>query len=254
MSASHGDRTPDGTGPAPTNHATRFGRRGRADSVEPDSVEPHSVGTATALGRRGRPVGTPGDPTGLGGRGRGRVSDAEERAAAAGASPGPDEVLRFGPGAPIRPASVPTWAAGGTTGPPKRRRPGRRFGALLVIAVVVAGLAFLLTRPHEALAVEAVSVQAAAPGTSCDTTVDVVGTVTTNGRAGSVTYQWWRNDGQPSAVLTQSVPTGTRTTEVHLPWTLTGRGRFDAEATLRVLEPGPYESVGRFTYSCSTRR
>lgn len=243
MSADDEGRGVGDTGPA--SSATRLGRRGRGGetpSASTDtraghrrtptgSIEAVSAGRGTELGRRDRAAGLPG-----------------------GRSEGPDEVLRFGPGAPDHPVTAPAWGSGATAGPARRRRPGRWLGGLLGTAVVAAVIAVLLTRPHGSLAVESTSVSAAAPGTACDVTVDVIGTIITNGRAGTVTYQWLRNDGQPSAVLTQSVPAGTGTTQVHLPWTLSGRGRFDAVATLRVLEPGRSESVGRFTYACSSRR
>jgi hypothetical protein len=40
--------------------------------------------------------------------------------------------------------------------------------------------------------------------------------------------------------------------EAEVPATLSGQGRFDARATLRLLAPSPTsEAVGAFTYSCS---
>ena len=81
-------------------------------------------------------------------------------------------------------------------------------------------------------------------------TVDVVGTVTTDGRAGTFTYQWLRSDGQVSAELTGSVADGVTSTQVHLMWTFSGPGTYPASATLRVLRPDPVEAVGHLTYSC----
>lgn len=122
----------------------------------------------------------------------------------------------------------------------------------LLTAVIVAGVvAYLLAQGRDPLQVEASSVAAVSPGQACDTTVDVVGTINTNGRPGTVRYQWLRNDGQPTAVLSQSVPAGSTTVPVHMQWSLSGQGRFVAQARLRVLDPGPTESVGGFTYSCS---
>jgi hypothetical protein len=90
---------------------------------------------------------------------------------------------------------------------------------------------------------------AVAPGV-CDTDVDVVGTVTTDGRAGTVRYQWLRSDGQTTEPQVQSVAAGTTTSQLHLLWSVSGHGRLPARATLRVLEPTPIEASGGFTYSC----
>ena len=86
---------------------------------------------------------------------------------------------------------------------------------------------------------------------SCGTTVDVVGTVTTDGHGGTFRYEWLRSDGQQSEVLTQTVPRDTTTTQVRLNWAVSGQGRFDGRATLRVLDPAPAEAQGGFTYACS---
>ena len=94
------------------------------------------------------------------------------------------------------------------------------------------------------------SVAATDPGRECDVTVDVVGTVRTNGRAGEITYTWSRSDGETTAALTEPVTAGQTSVDVHLLWTLTGRGRHDATATLRVIAPTPTEAAGSFTYDC----
>jgi hypothetical protein len=119
---------------------------------------------------------------------------------------------------------------------------------LLVLAGVVA---FLLLRGGSTVAVQHLDVRESPATATCDTTVDVIGTITTDGRAGAVRYQWLRSDGQTSEVLTQTVASGTTSTDVHLQWSVTGQGRLAATATLRVLDPGPTEAAGGFTYSCS---
>jgi hypothetical protein len=160
-------------------------------------------------------------------------------------------VVRFGPGVPRTPPTSPEWSR--PTAPAsrkKRRRPW--IGALVTIALVAGVLVWLLTRGSDPVQAHAQQVTASSPPGACDTVVDVVGTIATNGRPGSITYQWIRNDGQPTDVLTQTVATGATSTQVHLQWSFSGHGRFNAVATLRVLDPAPAsEASGAFTYSCS---
>ena len=94
------------------------------------------------------------------------------------------------------------------------------------------------------LAVTGITVALAqAPGHACDVTLDVVGTIRTDGRGGVVTYQWLRNDGETSAVLREILPPGRDEAVVHLHWALTGQGTFHATATLSVLAPDPVTST-----------
>ncbi|HEY2793351.1 MAG TPA: hypothetical protein VGJ28_13385, partial [Micromonosporaceae bacterium] len=86
---------------------------------------------------------------------------------------------------------------------------------------------------------------------TCDTEFDVTGTIATNGKAGNVTYEWLRSDGQNSGVLTESVAAGQKSTVVHLYWTFTGHGSVTARATLRVLTPNKVEQSAEFPYSCA---
>lgn len=225
---------------------TRAGRRAR-DGAEA-SAAPPSV--ATALGKR-RSRSDQADPTNTR-AGRGREPDTDERRDGTTPLPTDDEVVRFGPGVPAA-ATVPGWST--PTGPPsrdpRRRRPRRWVGAVLTLLIVAGVVAFLLLRGGSQVAVQRLDVRAAPAAASCDTTVDVVGTITTDGHAGSVRYQWLRSDGQTSEVLTQTVASGTTSTDVHLQWSVTGQGRLAATATLRVLDPAPTEAAGGFTYSCS---
>jgi serine/threonine-protein kinase len=139
--------------------------------------------------------------------------------------------------------------------PARGRRDGRRSGGALgglvvTSSVVAATVAFALLPGSESLQVTGATVTAAEPGRACDVTVDVVGTVTTTGGPGTLSYTWTRSDGETTGVLTQEVAAGQASVDVHLLWTLSGRGRHDATATLRVLEPNPARAEGSFTYSC----
>jgi hypothetical protein len=122
---------------------------------------------------------------------------------------------------------------------------------VLTLLIVAGVVAFLLLRDGSSVVVQRVDVRAVPATATCDTTVDVVGTLVTDGQAGSVRYQWVRSDGQTSEVLSQTIASGVTTTDVHLQWSVTGQGRLAATATLRVLDPAPVEGSGGFTYSCS---
>jgi hypothetical protein len=253
-------------GPIPASEDTQLGRRRGVDG------DPTPSADGTQLGRRRRDLeeAPRGTETESGSR-SGTDSDASrndtgdtrlgQRQRSADPVPRPtetpadgDQVIRFGPGVPRAPATSPQWASSSGSRPAAARRPHRRgwVGALITIALVAGVLAFLLTRETDPVGARAESVTAASVPGACDTVVDVVGTIATNGRPGSISYQWIRNDGQPTSVLTQDVPDGATSTQVHLQWTFSGQGRFDARATLRVLAPSPTsEAVGAFTYSCS---
>jgi hypothetical protein len=116
--------------------------------------------------------------------------------------------------------------------------------------VVAAVLGYLLLYKPARLAVLGATVTAANPGRACDVTVDVVGSVHTNGQPGTITYQWTRSDGETTGPLTQSVDAGATSTDVHLLWKLAGRGRYAAHATLRVVDPTPVQADGGFSYDC----
>lgn len=227
---------------AETRHGVR--NRARAGDMVPPSDRTQLGARRTA--ETSPEIAAPPNHTQLGRRGAGELHP--QSGGSASASPTADDgVARFGPGVPHG-AATPTWTPAGA---PRRRT--RRRGALgsLLTAIVVAAALWFLLPSGESLRVQALRVAPAAePGRACDVTVDVVGTVATNGRPGTITYQWQRNDGQTSAVLSQTVPEGTSVAEVHLMWTLSGTGTYPAQATLRVLAPDASEAVGGFTYRC----
>ncbi|MFD8305032.1 hypothetical protein ACFV29_22220 [Streptomyces sp. NPDC059690] len=162
-------------------------------------------------------------------------------------------VLRFGPGVTaavehrlhrtLAPASPP---------PPPRTRWRRLRRHALPTLVVLAVLAFLLwqrSAPSVQVSGVAVTVRPAVLG--CDDTADVVGLVTTNGRAGTISYRWVRSDGTASGVLREVTVRGQKTARLHLRWTYRGKGHRGAQAELRILSPAHRESTARFTYDCS---
>jgi len=85
----------------------------------------------------------------------------------------------------------------------------------------------------------------------CDVQYDIVGSIATNGKAGTISYVWVRSDGQNSGTLKQSVSSGEHSTKVHLYWKFTGQGSMSAKATLEILEPKQAgQASAEFPYSC----
>lgn len=121
---------------------------------------------------------------------------------------------------------------------------------ILVVALVLSLFAFLHRRPDfRVTGVDLVVVDGAQVG--CDTTVDLTGTIGTDGTAGTVDYQWLRGDGQSSEVLHEHLSANQRSVVVHFRWTFTGKGSYQAHVTLQVLAPQPAHASATFGYACS---
>jgi hypothetical protein len=84
----------------------------------------------------------------------------------------------------------------------------------------------------------------------CDVQAKVVGTIRTNGAAGTISYRWVTSDGKTTAVLAEQVNLGTSQVQVPLLWTFSGRSTIRAKATLQILTPAEMEAATEFTYSC----
>ncbi|MEW2140752.1 hypothetical protein AB0892_29885 [Streptomyces sp. NPDC005409] len=159
-------------------------------------------------------------------------------------------VLRFGPGVTAAmPAPFPLVSAGPSAPGPRRGAGLRRYA--LAAVVLLAVLAYLgWQRFGPAIEVRDVAVTTAAGGPACDAAADVVATVRTNGRPGTLTYRWVRSDGTRSEPLTERVPRGQREARLHLLWTFQGVGSYPARAELHLLSPERRTSAVEFTYRC----
>ena len=160
--------------------------------------------------------------------------------------------VRFGPGLPAgsAPPSTPDWVK-----PARTKRRSRRWvsvlSTFLTLAIIAAVGVVLWLRTHNVFKVTSVAVApASAPGNKCNITVDVVGSIVTNGRGGEVTYQWIRNGDITSPVASAIVGTGQTIAPVHLSWSFHGRGTYQATAELRVLSPEVAAAKTTFTYAC----
>ncbi|MGF1424928.1 hypothetical protein [Kitasatospora sp. LaBMicrA B282] len=171
------------------------------------------------------------------------------------AEPDADGLRRFGPGIPT--ATTPTpervaelWHG---TGPGQAARRRRRWLALLLPLLLVLALLglFAWQRYVPALTVTGVSAHTDPAGPACGGTQQVIGTLDTDGRAGTVSYRWLRSDGTVSGTLSQPVLKGTHHTDVVLRWTFEGHGTMAATATLQVLSPNAHSATASFAYNCA---
>ncbi|MFJ7153890.1 hypothetical protein ACIQUQ_03020 [Streptomyces sp. NPDC101118] len=169
-------------------------------------------------------------------------------------------VLRFGPGvtagAGQRSPGIGTTQVwhGGTLGGAPPPRPSRWAGLrryTLAAVVLLAVLVYLgWQRYGPTVGVRSVAVQTAAEGPGCDSAADVVAVVRTDGRPGTLTYRWVRNDGSRSDVLEERVARGQREARLHLLWTFRGEGVYRARAELVLLTPEHRTAAGEFVYRC----
>ena len=194
---------------------------------------------------------------------RGEGTTAAQPAAPMPTTPAPPEqppgLMRFGPGTGAGPGGQAyDWGPAARRPRRRRRRGWQRTLIVTVVTLAVAGgvAGVLWWKSHQVLKVTAVAVAPArAPGHKCDVTVDVVGTIITNGRAGQVAYQWIRTGGRTTGgrttgVYTVSIPAGQTAQRVHLRWSFRGAGTRTVTARLRVLSPDVISGVTSFTYSC----
>jgi len=147
---------------------------------------------------------------------------------------------------------VPNWPA---PAPPPRRRPRRRWAGLLSTLITIALAAGVWTyvyyRTHEKLTITHVVVSVPIKTVGCNGTADIIGTITTNGHGGPISYQWVRDTAAPMPTLVADDASGKNTVQVELKWAFHGKGAGEAVATLRVLTPDPAEASITFPYSCS---
>jgi hypothetical protein len=139
--------------------------------------------------------------------------------------------------------------------PRKRRRWRAAVSALITAAILGAAGVIFWQRTHDHLNVTAVAVAPAhLPGSQCNVTVNVVGTITTNGLGGTVSYQWIRGGGLTSRINAVTAARGHATVQVVLQWSFHGSGTYHAAARLRVLTPDVTSAQTAFTYSCAGPR
>jgi hypothetical protein len=166
-----------------------------------------------------------------------------------------EDVLRFGRGVASLPP--PRKADASWEAPPRPRRPkpwrARIIGILstLLTLALVAYVGYQIIQRLIPLRVGGATVALAEPlDDKCDVQARVVGTIHTNGAAGTITYRWRTSDGKTTGVLAEQVNLGTDQVHVPLLWTFSGKSTIQAKATLHILTPSELEASTEFTYSC----
>jgi len=139
---------------------------------------------------------------------------------------------------------------------PRRRRRRRWTGVLssLLTVAIVAGIAgYVWNKTHQTLKITAATVSVTNPGKiGCNSTVDLVGTIDTNGKGGPITYQWTK-DGANLPTGTVTASSGQQQVRVELQWYLAGQGVHHATAIFQVFTPNVISAQSAtFTYTCAS--
>ena len=146
----------------------------------------------------------------------------------------------------------PAWPDAVKARSRKRKPRWRGIVSTIITLLIVAGVAgfWYLKNHHPALKDTGVSVALLNPPKNCAGTVDVIGTITTNGSGGMITYQWSKNNAVlPAASI--SAGSGQNSVQVTLKWTFTGKAAAQQEvAELQVLSPNQATGNVQFTYTC----
>ena len=135
----------------------------------------------------------------------------------------------------------------------RRRRWAGLLSSLLTVAIVAGVAAYVWTKTHETLKITSATVSVTNPDKiACNSTVDVVGTISTNGKGGPITYQWTK-DGENLPTGTVTAASGQQQVRVELQWYLGGRGVHHATAIFQVFTPNVISAQSAsFTYKCAS--
>jgi len=158
------------------------------------------------------------------------------------AEPAP-EFMKFGPGTPASPPAGASqtaeriWRAGRPDEPPRRPRRWRGLaGAALTVILLAASAVVLYMRFHHAPF--HVTEVAITQQTQSGCAVNVTGQISTNGAAGTVTYQWLFGPGQQAPQpLSQSVVAGQDAVDVTVAVQGSGHGSASRDVALQILGP-----------------
>ncbi|MEU2392934.1 hypothetical protein [Streptomyces sp. NPDC007369] len=158
-------------------------------------------------------------------------------------------VMRFGPG--VTAAAVAPFPVVPQPVPARQRGGGLRRYALAG-AVLAGVLGYLCWQQYgPGVTVRDVAVTTDPAGPACGGTADVVASVRTDGRPGTLAYRWIRSDGTRSERLTEQLARGQQEARLHLLWTFRGQGSHTAEARLELLEPTRRTAAVEFAYGCT---
>jgi len=149
-----------------------------------------------------------------------------------------------------RGGGMPEWPTAQPPARPRQRPVWRGVVSTLITAAIVAGVgAYLWERQHQTLKITQVRVTAKDQSIGCNGTANIIGTISTNGHGGTISYQWVENGvAQPRLVADDA--SGSNTVQVPLKWAFHGKGNGTATAELRVLDPQQTEVSMNIPYSC----
>jgi hypothetical protein len=242
------------TQPEPGRHATRRRTRTQvapahspAEAAPPYTPQPYAAQQYTAPPHQARTYRAPASRTG--------PSQARKYQPPTyqAPEPEPDEIVRYGPGVPTgsrASLTAETLRRGGHPSPSRRRvRLHRLLGsALTVILLAASGVILYLRFHHAPFEVANVEIAQEAPS-GCG--VDVTGLITTNGAAGTISYQWLSRPprGTPRP-LSQTVSAGQDDVYVTVAVQGVGRGTGSEVLTLQVLGPDTRSASTGVVISC----
>jgi hypothetical protein len=140
-----------------------------------------------------------------------------------------------------------------TARPRRRRRWTGVLSSLLTVAIVAGVAGYVWNKTHQTLKITAATVSVTNPDKiACNSTVDVVGTIFTNGKGGPITYQWTK-DGENLPTSTVTATSGQQQVRVELQWNLRGKGTHHAAAIFQVFTPDVISAQSAsFTYKCAS--
>ncbi len=158
------------------------------------------------------------------------------------AEPAP-ELMRYGPGVPATPPTEAAqtaeriWRTGRPDQPARRPRRWRALAgtALTVILLAASAVVLYLRFHHAPFHVTGVAIT---QRTQAGCGVNVTGRISTNGAAGTVSYQWlFQPEEQSPQPLSQSVVAGQNAVYVTVAVQGTGHGSASRKVTLQILGP-----------------
>lgn len=223
---------------------------GGADSGSPDDTEPIAPShPPTEVASPYAPIKTGGTPAAPP---RASAEPATGQTVTAG---GPAGFIRHGPGIPAAPPAGQTgptaeevWRSGRLPAPSRSRRRLRRAasGAVTVVLLAAAAVVLFLRFHHAPLHVTGVAIT---QQISKGCVANVTGRITTNGSAGTVSYQWLVQS-QAAQPMNQSVVAGQDAVYVTVAIQGQGQGSTLRDVTLQVLGPGTAAASAHVALSC----
>jgi serine/threonine-protein kinase len=162
---------------------------------------------------------------------------------------------RWDPAPPGRGGTPPGRGGSGTPAwptprpAPRRRRWRGVLSTVLTVAIACGVLAYVYERSHARLSITSVNVTTPDKSVGCNGTENLVGTITTNGRGGPISYEWVTTGNPKPQVLAAADESGKDTVVVHLRWAFHGKGTGNAVVELRVLSPGQVTESVNIPYS-----